>query len=342
MVDFTLKYNLLHLFRFSATNLIDACDTILLFYFAGLTYREFEQWKKIGAGAFATVYKAVHNKDKKEYALKISHRKIEMERQLKEFTLEVEVLSKLDHKNIVRYQTSFMDDENYFCILMEFCGRDLAACLKGKDNIRNSIKPQVLNIFYDIICALEYLHGEDVVHRDVKPANVFVRCIENKYHIKLGDFGLACFHDDCLTTVTGSELYRAPEQYSEERYDNKVDMFPCGIILFELLMVDLYDSVENPHNEDSNDIKDLRDLLNLLKKLRRNTASILAKYAPFHPIGIEKVIHDLLDKNSSKRPSAKMVRLKIEKLLRGENSGRLQIQFLQFKLIQTRLGLRVA
>ena len=252
----------------------------------------------------------------KVYALKQSHTKIKKKGFLKKFSQEVKMLSKLEHNNIVRYHTSFVDDENHFCILMEFCGRDLAACFESKVDIRTIIKPQALKIFSDMICAIEYMHRQSVIHRDIKPGNVFISLPEKVCHAKIGDFGLACCQDDALTSVTGTALYRAPEQDSE-KYNLKVDMFPCGMILFELLKIEWEDPEEEHESE----------WIDVLKGLRRKTEEALNKFRPFHPEGVEQLIRVLLDRDPERRPNASQVSIMVGKLTCTSSSGKLILLF---------------
>ena len=270
------------------------------------------------------MFKVRHIRDMKVYALKQSHIKIKKKGFLKKFNKEVTMLSKLEHSNIVRYHTSFVDDENHFCILMEFCGRDLAACFESKVDIRTIIKPQGLKIFSDMICAIEFMHRQGVIHRDIKPGNVFISLPEKVCHVKIGDFGLACCQDDVMTSFTGTALYRAPEQ-STGQYGLKADMFPCGMILFELLKKE-WDDPEEEHES---------EWIDVLKRLRGKTEEVLNRFQPFHPEGVEPLIRVLLDRDPERRPNASQVSMMIGELTRTGSSGRpisLPIVILPFKM----------
>ena len=110
----------------------------------------------------------------------------------------------------------------------------------------------VLNIFQQIVDAVEYVHLQGLIHRDLKPSNIFFS-FDNK--IKVGDFGLVTaitegyneahtpsenedvtFRNNLHTAYVGTHLYMSPEQINGQGYNYKVDIYSLGIILFELLI----------------------------------------------------------------------------------------------------------
>ncbi|GFS43350.1 eukaryotic translation initiation factor 2-alpha kinase 1 [Nephila pilipes] len=130
------------------------------------------------------------------------------------------------------------------CIQMEFCDCDLRIWLVA----RNEGKPlpfqkSVVDIFKEILSGVSYIHSKSVIHRDLKPQNIFFStkdCV-----MKVGDFGLATLGhtniDESHTigrhsTNLGTIPYAAPEQRKKSNYDSKVDMYSLGIILIELLL----------------------------------------------------------------------------------------------------------
>ena len=253
------------------------------------------------------------------YALKKSHNSLKKKgwkNFQKKFDKEVKIISKLLHKNIVQYHTSFVDHENHFCILMELCWRDLETCFETKVDIYKMIRPQALKIFGDIICAVEYMHGEGVIHRDIKPANIFISFPQQVCQAKVGDFGLACCENDLLKSLQGSPLYRAPEQAPGNAYNSKVDMFPCGIILFQLLKMEW----EDPGDEDAYTDEDRQWIITVIE-LKENVEEVLKRFRPFDPDPIEKVIHDLLEKSPERRLTAAEVSLQLKTLTITKSSG---------------------
>ena len=98
-------------------------------------------------------------------------------------------------------------------------------------------EPEARRMTLDLASALDYLHSLSIVHRDVKPENLFVVNLPDGMHsLKLGDFGLAQeVTNEMLFTVCGTPTYVAPEILLETGYGLKVDVWATGVILFILL-----------------------------------------------------------------------------------------------------------
>ncbi|KAA6360717.1 MAG: putative NEK protein kinase, partial [Streblomastix strix] len=99
------------------------------------------------------------------------------------------------------------------------------------------IKERVMSvweIFAQMALSMNHLHSHDVVHRDVKPENIFVMADRS---VKMGDFGLLKLLTDLsyAKTVVGTKLYMAPEIFTKNRMDKRSDMYSLGIVVFELL-----------------------------------------------------------------------------------------------------------
>ena len=265
---------------------------------AGVLYSEFTNFTKIGEGMLSRVFRVRHIRDNKEYALKKSHISINKKNLLEVFNREVQILSDLEHQNIVRYYTSFIDDQSHFCILMEFCGKDLENCFESQPDMDNLLKPQAVEIFSDIICGLEYIHGKNMIHRDLKPSNIFLCPREKNCYAKIGDFGLACYNDHSLTINSGILLYQAPEQNSSS-YDCKVDMYSAGLIFFELLTL----------RKCSSSVV----WKTVLKSLRSDVKNMLKRYERFLPEPAKKMISVLLRESPKKRASAMEIRQELRK-----------------------------
>ncbi|XP_018333470.1 eukaryotic translation initiation factor 2-alpha kinase [Agrilus planipennis] len=135
----------------------------------------------------------------------------------------------------------------FLYIQMQLCREEsLKDWLKNNKNREKTI---LLNIFTQILEAVEYVHLQGLIHRDLKPSNIFFS-LEGQ--IKIGDFGLVTTMDDAppfpsinsspailsngYTQAVGTKLYMSPEQYKGEKYDYKVDIYSLGVIFFELLI----------------------------------------------------------------------------------------------------------
>ncbi|XP_076261905.1 pancreatic eIF-2alpha kinase isoform X1 [Rhynchophorus ferrugineus] len=134
----------------------------------------------------------------------------------------------------------------YLYIQMQLCQKDsLKEWLLANTEREYS---KMLDIFSQILEAVEYIHSSKLIHRDLKPSNIFFSLTGE---IKVGDFGLVKDIEDSIdefprrnlalssrgyTREVGTQLYMSPEQLNGEPYDYKVDIYSLGIILFELLV----------------------------------------------------------------------------------------------------------
>ena len=165
-------------------------------------------------------------------------------------------------KSMTIQGSNFISEEKVqLFIQMEFCsGNSLSTFLNNQDF--ELIESDAFFIFTEILRGLCFIHSKGVIHRDLKPGNIF---ITSKGDIKIGDFGLATLHHElsqntCLdekktfdessanlrkafgkmtnnfhSSKIGTPLYIAPEQDTSNTYDSKADIYSLGVILFELL-----------------------------------------------------------------------------------------------------------
>jgi serine/threonine-protein kinase len=150
------------------------------------------------------------------------------------FRTEARSAARLQHPNIVSvYDSGRHDDVAY--LVMEFVqGDDLKQHLDG--GRRYSLQ-ESLGIVRDLLAALDYAHRQNIVHRDVKPANLLV---EASGRVKLTDFGVARIQDSGEATRTkgsmvGTLKYMSPEQVQGLPVDARADLFAAGIVLYQLL-----------------------------------------------------------------------------------------------------------
>ncbi|KAM0736385.1 Eukaryotic translation initiation factor 2-alpha kinase [Formica fusca] len=154
--------------------------------------------------------------------------------------------------NLYNKSNNHKSAKMFLYIQMQLCQRlSLREWLKQHTSTRDSIR--VLNIFQQIIDAVEYVHLQGLIHRDLKPSNIFF-AYDDK--IKIGDFGLvtamteSCdgahtpsaenenvtLKNNIHTACVGTHLYMSPEQINGQMYNYKVDIYSLGIIFFELLI----------------------------------------------------------------------------------------------------------
>ncbi|TID17416.1 putative beta-glucosidase I [Venturia nashicola] len=188
---------------------------------------------KLGNGGFAICYRGeLCQKSKptgKIIALKIV--KSQMDRR---FITELQLHSKLSHPNIVEFHRAFSFGECTYVVL-ELCHNgSLADALRKR---KFFTMPEIRRFIIQTCGAVKYLHGRNIVHRDLKTGNIF---LDKGMNVKVGDFGLAAVlvskHDIGMrrTTMCGTPNYLAPEILEKTGHNEKVDLWAVGIIAYTL------------------------------------------------------------------------------------------------------------
>ncbi|XP_060674992.1 serine/threonine-protein kinase ATG1t [Ziziphus jujuba] len=196
---------------------------------------------KLGEGSFSVVWKAQHCLTGQQVALKQVYLS-KLNRHLRScLNCELTFLSSVNHPNIIRlfhvFQANSPHPPGKSCVflVLEFCaGGNLASYINQHGRVQEQI---VRRFMQQLGAALELLHSHHIIHRDLKPENILLSGSEDDLLLKIADFGLSgiVLPDDFAETVCGSPLYMAPEVLQFQRYDEKVDMWSVGAILFELL-----------------------------------------------------------------------------------------------------------
>ena len=185
----------------------------------------------LGQGAFGTVRKAVHKLTGQERAIKILKKRQQDERKL---FLEVSILSKLTHPNIMEIYEFYEDKANFY-IVSELCkGGELFDKITEKGSFKES---EACPIMLQLVSAICYSHANNIVHRDLKPENIMLDSNKNSNPIiKLIDWGGARYFskNKKMSTIKGTPYYIAPEVIKEV-YDEKCDIWSLGVIFYVLL-----------------------------------------------------------------------------------------------------------
>lgn len=188
--------------------------------------------KKIGKGAFSSIYKA-YNKYSKEMVAVKEISLDTLNKYEKSIKNETDIMKKLNHPYIVKLYDTIIDEEtDNVYLVMEFMGRgDFSKYL----NKRPLKEKYALKYLKQISQAMKYLLDNNIIHRDLKPQNILISDTGN---IKLTDFGFARYFDKdiMIQTICGSPLYMAPEIIKNKKYDYKSDLWSIGIIFYEMLM----------------------------------------------------------------------------------------------------------
>lgn len=202
---------------------------------------------------------------------------------------EVEILSQLQHVNIVAYFNDFFDGSSLF-IEMEYANDgSLYHKIVAQDG-KLLEEVEVLQYFYQLISAVDYIHAFGILHRDIKTLNIFVT--KSKI-IKLGDFGISKVLEETYgnaETCVGTPYYMSPELVKGESYNQKSDIWACGCVLFELLTL-------NKAFQASNHLKLLVSIL------EKDPGDISDKYSS----EIRTLVTETLKKEAPGRPFAKQL-----------------------------------
>ncbi|MFD5737882.1 Stk1 family PASTA domain-containing Ser/Thr kinase [Streptomyces sioyaensis] len=189
---------------------------------------------RIAAGGMATVYQAMDTRLDRMLALKVMHPSLATDGAFVDrFIREAKSVARLSHPNVVGVFDQGTDG-TYVYLAMEY----VAGCtLRDVLRERGALQPRAaLDILEPILAALGAAHRAGLVHRDMKPENVL---IGDDGRVKVADFGLVRAVDTNTTASTGSVLgtvsYLAPEQMEHGTADARVDVYACGVVLYEML-----------------------------------------------------------------------------------------------------------
>ena len=192
--------------------------------------------KKLGKGSFGSVYLVRRKIDNNIYALKQVFFDKLSKRDQENSLNEVRILASIKHPNVIGYKEAFWDD-NGLClnIVMEYADDgDLETKIK-KTKKEKGIFTESLIWSYAIqmIEGLKALHNKNIMHRDLKSANIFL--IKEKNQCKIGDMNVSkIIKDKVLLTQTGTPFYASPEVWNDNPYSYKSDLWSIGIIIYEM------------------------------------------------------------------------------------------------------------
>jgi serine/threonine-protein kinase len=268
--------------------------------FRGQALGKYRILEPLGSGGFGTVYLAEDTWIDKRVAIKVPHRQ---NLDFGDLLREPRLLASLNHPNIVAISTAEKQDGVFFIVMEYVPGETLETIIAATGALELGL---ALDYSCQIANAVGHAHQQGVLHRDLRPANVFVT---ERGVLKVGDFGTSRFLEIAAhgTTVIGSPPYMAPEQF-EGRAVFASDLYSLGITMYQMLTGDLPYGMPSPGDLDRlrrGELVDPPRLRNpaipaviesiVLRALRPDVASRYQR--------ADELLTDILEARSSIRPA---------------------------------------
>eukprot|EP00188_Purpureofilum_apyrenoidigerum_P006044 Plantae.Rhodophyta-Purpureofilum_apyrenoidigerum.ctg867.p1 GENE.Plantae.Rhodophyta-Purpureofilum_apyrenoidigerum.ctg867~~Plantae.Rhodophyta-Purpureofilum_apyrenoidigerum.ctg867.p1 ORF type:complete len:473 (+),score=88.87 Plantae.Rhodophyta-Purpureofilum_apyrenoidigerum.ctg867:81-1499(+) len=193
--------------------------------------------EEIGSGKYSTVYRAWEKRTKLKVAVKVVWRTESDAKASSFIERERRIMQCIEHRSIIKAYDIF-DEPSKLCIVLEYMeGGVLSNVLKKEKTFSEK---NASDIMRNLFIALEFLHRNNIVHRDVKPDNMLCPASSWPLDVKLADFGLSNFLDEdghsTLNSGVGTPYYVAPEMVQKKAYGCSVDMWSSGVLLYLLLV----------------------------------------------------------------------------------------------------------
>ena len=262
---------------------------------------EYRIEKKIGEGGMGSVYGARHPLIGKRAAIKVIRRELSSSREaVDRFVLEAQSVNQIGHPNIVDvFGFGQLPDGRSFFVMEWLQGESL------RDRLQRPLQfPEAVEILESIAKALQAAHEAGVVHRDLKPDNVYLASIKGeKPQVKLLDFGLAKltggnegqrFERTRTGMVMGTPLYLSPEQAKGMKIDAATDVYSLGAMAYEMFAGVV------PFKADS--------AVEIMAMHISHRAIPLLQIAPWVPPDVNALVMSMLEKDSRQRPTTAQVR----------------------------------
>lgn len=246
---------------------------------------EYRLVDQLGAGGMGEVYRAVHLKIGRIVAVKVLSQSVRTPEFIERFYNEARIQASLQHPNIATLY-DFLEYQGHPCIIMEYVeGQTLDELIRQRGVMPLSTS---LPIYHSIVDAINYIHSQGIVHRDIKSSNVK---ISTAGQVKLLDFGIAKSGSSPALTQAGGFIgtlqYLSPEQLKGGYADARSDIWALGVLLYE--MVTGYMPFE------ANTIGELYEKVTRVEFVRASAIN------PSTPREIENIISRCLRKNSAER-----------------------------------------
>ncbi|KAA6377657.1 MAG: putative G2-specific protein kinase nimA [Streblomastix strix] len=272
-----------------------------------MSVKAFTIIKFLGKGSYGSVNSVRRIADGKMYALKEINIKPMSHSEREDAVNEIRILASFKHPNIIRYREAFVENDKLYIVTEYADEGDLLNKIKQAKTLRRYFSEEAIWTYFLQICkAISFLHSKNVLHRDIKCANMFLSAGRV---IKVGDLGVAKLltnSEPLARTSIGTPYYISPEIWNHKPYGPKSDVWSLGCVLYELCtlqrpfegfsMSALSKNVREGHYKAlppfySKEIRSIVDsCLHVDPKSRPSVAQILAL-----PISIEKIFQLKID-----------------------------------------------
>ena len=238
----------------------------------------------LGSGGMGTVYLAYHEILNRPVALKVPKRELSSSDHFVErFLREAKALGTLHHRNIVTVYDAGIENDTPYIAMKYIAGKTLSELVRESGQIEID---KVIRWGRQIADALCYLHDQQILHRDLKGANVIIDLSEDAI---VADFGIAQIEADSNLTrgVLGTPSFMSPEQAMGKDLDARSDMHGLGVLLYQCLTGELPFRDENSYA--------------LIQKVIHETPRPISDFRPETPIWLENIVHTCLKKHPGQR-----------------------------------------
>lgn len=281
--------------------------------------------EKIGEGGFGVVFRGTHLSLGRAIAVKVFKPRPGNDNAdaVERFKREGISVSRLTHPNIINVLDSGISTQGIAYMVMELLsGKSLDADLKTRTvtTLRHC-----LEVIIPVCHALAEAHRLGIIHRDIKPDNIFLNQTPEGEMIKVVDFGIAKMVGDegeenyrkltMTNSLIGTPVYMSPERVAAKPYDGRSDVYSVGVVLFELL-------TGRPPFE-----RDLSGLVGLMLAHMNDAPPSICSLNPHIPPIIETIVLKTLEKNPDDRPTAKELAQLLIQALKGIPLAEQNIQF---------------
>ena len=209
----------------------------------------------LGKGAFGEVWKVTHENSKKVYCIKMmTKRDIFEQKLINQINKEIGIMYNINHPYSVKLYNHFEDNEKLYLIMELASNGNLYNFIQNNKNQKIKTKEMIKKIIIQVIEIIKYLHSLDIIYRDIKPENIL---LDKDYNVKLCDYGWASYlsKGQFCSAYCGTPEYVSPEVIKKYPYNEKVDIWGIGVLIFELVFG--YPPFTSNFNEDRfNNIKE--------------------------------------------------------------------------------------